>query len=82
MTFRESDDRIVPQKLENQSSGMKLGNTGEGKAVRISRDAVWAPTVLSDGLSVIPLLYRSFDFEMGVQEHPTLFRPRVHLRVA
>ncbi|WP_218932718.1 hypothetical protein [Roseimaritima multifibrata] len=46
---------------------MKLGNAGEGKAVRFSRDAVWAPAVLSDGLSVIPRLYRSFDFEMGVQ---------------
>jgi group II intron reverse transcriptase/maturase len=37
MTLRESDDRIVPQKLESQSSRTKSGNTDGGKAVRPTR---------------------------------------------
>jgi len=39
MTFRESDDRIVPQQRESQSRESKSGNTDAGKAVRISRDS-------------------------------------------
>ena len=39
MTFRESDDRVVPKKLEDQSSRSTSGNAESGKAVRISRDS-------------------------------------------
>ena len=81
MTFRGSDDRIVPQKLEIQSSRMKSGNADEGKAVRILRDPDRAPTVLSDGLLVITRLYRSISFVMGISDRTTLFSPRVRRRV-
>ena len=37
-TLRESDDRIVPLKREDQSRGSKPGNAGAGKAVRPSRE--------------------------------------------
>ena len=33
MTFRESDDRIVPQTPDDQSGGTKSSNIDEGKAV-------------------------------------------------
>jgi hypothetical protein len=39
MTLRNSDDRIVPLKREDQSRGSKPGNAGAGKAVRPSRDS-------------------------------------------
>jgi hypothetical protein len=77
MTLRESDDRIVPMKLEDQSSGWKSSNIDEGKAVRISRDQDWAPTVLCDGPTVATRLYRSLALAVGVQDHTTLFSPRV-----
>jgi hypothetical protein len=53
MTLRESDDRIVPQKLEVQSGGRKPGNTGAGKAVGISGNLERTPSVLSDGPAVL-----------------------------
>ena len=37
-TLRESDGRIVPKQFEDQSECDKPGNTGVGKAARISRD--------------------------------------------
>ena len=59
MTLRESDDRVVPMHSEGQSENDKPGNTGEGKAVGISRDPDLAPPVLSDGNSVITRLDRT-----------------------
>ena len=35
---RESDNLIVPQQLENQSSETKPGNAGEGKEVKLTRE--------------------------------------------
>lgn len=58
MTHRESDDRIVPLPLENQSSESKSGNSDAGKAIKISRDRDRAPSVLSDGSTVITRLDR------------------------
>ena len=52
MTFRESDSRIVPQKLENQSSGTKSGNTDREKAAEISRDQDAPSPSLSGGTPV------------------------------
>lgn len=80
MTLRESDDRIVPLKLEGQSSRWKSSNIDEGKAVRISRDPDWAPTVLCDGPLVSNRLYRSISFVTGVPDRTTLFSPRVRPR--
>lgn len=45
MTARESDDCIVPLKLEDQSSLRKPGNAGVGKAVRPMRDLDWTSSV-------------------------------------
>ena len=67
MTFRESDDRIVPQKLEDQSSGKKPGNTDVGKAARTSRDPDRASSVLRDGTSVLTRLDR---ISQRAQAHP------------
>jgi len=67
MTLRESDDRIVPMKLEDQSSRRKSGNTDEGKAVKISRDPDQASTVLSDGDSVLTRLDR---ISQRAEAHP------------
>jgi len=58
MTFRESDDRIVPQQPEVQSGGEKPGNAGVGKAVGPSRDSDRTSTARSDGTSVITRLER------------------------
>ena len=58
MTNRESDDCIVPTKLEDQSSGRKPGNAGVGKAVRTTRDQDRSSPVLSDGQSVLTRLDR------------------------
>lgn len=58
MTFRESDDRIVPQRPADQAVREKPGNTGAGKAVGISRDPDRASTVLRDGPSVLTRLDR------------------------
>ncbi|WP_144055103.1 hypothetical protein [Rhodopirellula baltica] len=58
MTFRESDDRIVPQKLEVQSGGMKPGNAGEGKAVRPTRVQDAESPTLSGGSTVLDHLER------------------------
>ncbi|TWU35842.1 hypothetical protein Q31b_52770 [Novipirellula aureliae] len=80
MTLRESDDRIVPLKLEVQSGGMTSSNIDQGKAVRISRDSDWAPPVLCDGPSVLTRLYRSISLVMGVLDRTTLFSPRVRPR--
>ena len=55
-TFRESDGRIVPTKLDHQSSGAKPGNAGVGKAARPLRDSDQAPPVRSDGPSVLTRL--------------------------
>lgn len=55
-TFRESDGRIVPMKLDCQSRGTKPGNSGGGKAARPLRDPDRAPTVLRDGPSVLTRL--------------------------
>ena len=52
MTLRESDDRIVPMTLEDQSSRWKSSNIDAGKAVRISRSCYRALSVHSDGLAV------------------------------
>lgn len=81
MTLRESDDRKVPLKLGDQLSQWKSSNIDEGKAVRISRDPVRAPTELSDGPLVIPRLYHSTCLAMGFQDHASLISPHVHLRV-
>ena len=58
MTFRESDDRIVPLKLGHQPSESKSGNADAGKAIRTSRDQGGTPPVLSDGTSVLTRLDR------------------------
>ncbi|QDT03064.1 Group II intron-encoded protein LtrA [Rubripirellula lacrimiformis] len=58
MRFRESDDRIVPQKLEVQSGGMKPGNAGEGKAVRPTRVQDAESPTLSGGSTVLDRLER------------------------
>ena len=59
MPLWKSDDGIVPLKLEDQSSGSKLGNASAGKAVRPIRDSARASTVLSDGDSVLTRLART-----------------------
>ena len=56
MTLRESDGRIIPTKLDYQSSGTKPGNAGVGKAARPLRDPDRAPPVLRDGASVLTRL--------------------------
>ncbi len=58
MTLRDSDDRIVPLHPECQSGSDKPSNIGVGKAVGITRDPDRAPTVLSDGPSVLTRLDR------------------------
>ncbi len=58
MTLRESDDRIVPSEAEHQPAEVKPGNTGEGKAVRTTRDQDRASPVLSDGITVLSRLDR------------------------
>ena len=58
MTFRESDDRIVPLKLEDQSGGTKSGNTDAGKAVRPTRVQDSKSPALSGGSSVLDRLDR------------------------
>ena len=65
MTLRESDDRIVPMKLECQSSGQKPGNAGVGKAVRASREVAGPPLAHSGqsrcsayGFSAFPMRQR------------------------
>jgi len=60
MTFRDSDDRIVPQRPENQSGGEKPGNAGAGKAVGISRDSSDPSPALSGGSTVLARLDRVF----------------------
>ena len=56
MTLRESDGRIIPTKLDYQSSGTKPGHAGVGKAARPLRDPDRAPPVLRDGASVLTRL--------------------------
>ena len=58
MTYRESDDRIVPLSLEDQSSDSNSGNTDAGKSIRNLRDQDRALPVLRDGSSVITRLDR------------------------
>ncbi len=82
MTFRESDDPVVPMKLTDQLSRWKSSNIDVGKAVRISRDSDQAPSVLSDAATVIIRLDRSHTFAMGVLERMPSFPPRVNRRVA
>ena len=57
-TLWESDGRIVPLSLEDQSSESKPGNAGAGKAARPTRDSNRTPTVLSDGPAVLNRLDR------------------------
>ncbi|TWT75732.1 Group II intron-encoded protein LtrA [Planctomycetes bacterium CA13] len=68
MTFRESDDRIVPLQPEDQSGSDKPSNIGVGKAVGISRDPDQALPVLRDGTSVITRLDRTFQRAKGAPE--------------
>ena len=56
MTFRESDGRIVPLKSGLQPDDMKPSNIGAGKAARPIRDPDRAPSVLSDGSTVLTRL--------------------------
>jgi len=79
--FRESDARIVPMQSECQSECDKPGNTGAGRAPRISRDSDRAPSVLRDGTAVIIRLGRSHTFATGVLERMPSFPPRVHRRM-
>ena len=58
MTLRESDGRIVPTQSECQSESDKPGNTGAGKAARISRDQDDPPPTLSGETSVLDRLDR------------------------
>jgi RNA-directed DNA polymerase len=58
MTLGKSDDRIVPLKLEAQSSGSKPGNADAGKAVRPSRDSDDPSPTPSGGPSVLDRLDR------------------------
>lgn len=58
MTPRESDDRIVPLKLECQSSGSKSSNIDAGKAVGPKRDPDLTSTARSGGESVLMRLDR------------------------
>ena len=58
MTLRESDGRIVPTKLDRQSSGQKPGNAGVEKAARPTRDSDRTPPALSDGSAVLNRLDR------------------------
>jgi len=57
-TLRESDGRIVPMQSECQSECDKPGNTGAGKAARISRDSDDPPPTLSGETSVLDRLNR------------------------
>jgi hypothetical protein len=66
MMLRELDDRIVPKQSAVQAEGDKPSNIGAGKAVGISRDPDLAPSVLSDGTTVITRLARSHAFAIGV----------------
>ena len=56
MTFRESDDRIVPLKSGLQRDGTKPSNIGGVKAIRPLHDPDRASTVLRDGPTVITRL--------------------------
>ncbi len=58
MTFRESDDRKVPQKLDDQSRGTKSGNADGGKAVRPTRVQDAESPTRSGGSSVLDRLER------------------------
>jgi hypothetical protein len=66
---------------ECQSESDKPGNTGAGKAARISRDSDQATSVLCDGTEVITRLGCSHTFAMGVLERMPSFSPRVRHRV-
>ena len=54
----QSDNRIVPQKCTNQVHEMKLGNSSEGKAVKLPRELSKPLTRPSAGDSVISRLTR------------------------
>ena len=58
MTLWESDGRIVPLQLADQTSETKPGNSGGGKAAKPSRDPNQASTVRRDGASVLTRLDR------------------------
>jgi len=58
MTHRESDDRIVPLRPEDQSGQSKSGNTDAGKAIKNLRDPDRSLPVLGDGPSVLNRLDR------------------------
>ncbi len=80
-TLRESDGGIVPLSLADQAGESMPGNAGAGKAARLTRGPDRAPTVLSDGTSVLTRLDRIFADPTGVQDHPLLFSSRVRRRV-
>jgi hypothetical protein len=67
MTLRESDGRIVPTKLDDQSSGQNPGNAGVGKAPRPLRDSDRTPSAPGGGSAVINRLDRIHQqlFELG-----------------
>lgn len=67
MTLRESDGRIVPTKLDDQSSGQKPGNAGVGKAARPPRDSDRTPSAPSGGSAVINRLDR---IHQRAKSHP------------
>jgi RNA-directed DNA polymerase len=56
MTFWESDGRIVPIARESQSRASKPGNSGAGKAAKLTRGSDLALPVHRDGTSVITRL--------------------------
>ena len=58
MTLRESDGGIVPLSPADQAGESMPGNAGAGKAAKLTRDSARAPTVHSDGFSVLTRLDR------------------------
>ena len=58
MTLRESDGAIVPLSPADQAGESMPGNAGAGKAAKLTRDSARAPTVHSDGFSVLTRLDR------------------------
>jgi len=58
MILRESDGCIVPQHLAGQARETTPGNSGRGKASKLSRDSDRTPPALSGGDSVINRLDR------------------------
>ena len=68
MTLRESDGGIVPLSPADQAGESMPGNAGAGKAATLTRDSARAPTVHSDGFSVLTRLER---ITMRREKQPT-----------